>query len=292
MTPSKLQHAIDATERGLRVFPQVGKVPKIRKWPENASSKATVVTRWWTRWPDADIGVALDADTYVLDADTPEANEAMANLDLPRTLMVGTARGCHAYFRVPHELARMPGGGIEGLRCIEGKGRPGPVTWAGSVHKSGHVYSVICDAPIATLPGALVREIGPRRAQVNAGEATDAERAEWAHRCRDARGHAASMMAGYDFCRELIQDGEAELRLILRTLRCDLDLMPTGWADRFFRAAATAGPLVASGSVGLDEAIGELTAVFYACDTDGGDPEHVLRSIERGVALGAREAGL
>ncbi len=32
--------------------------------------------------------------------------------------------------------------------------------------------------------------------------------------------------------------------------------------------------------------------MFHDLDTDGGDPSHVLRSIERGIAMGARESGL
>src|SRR4051812_17153635 len=158
---SKLEHALDAAARGFRVFPQTGKRPAIRNGPENASSKPSVITRWWTRWPDADIGIALDADVYVLDADTPEAIAETLKLNLPPTLKVLTARGFHLYFRVQSQLARKTGGGA-GFDSIEGKGMPGPVTWAGSVHPSGHVYTISFDAPIAMMPGPLVQAIGPR----------------------------------------------------------------------------------------------------------------------------------
>lgn len=281
---TKLEHALDAARRGLPVFPQIGKVPKIKQWPLNASAKESVITRWWTRWPDADIGIALPADVYVLDTDSDDALTAATDLRLPRTLTVKTARGSHYYFHVPFPLARMTGGGA-GLRAIEGKGTPGPVTWAGSVHPSGHVYEIEVDAPIATMPGALVREIGPKRNQQRVGEATRDERTAWSFLYARVvrRAEDGSMMP-----RELLIDARADRALVLRALRCELPDMPTGWADRFFRAGAYLGPHVAAGAYDLDTAIQELTAVFNDLDTQGGDPGHVLRSIERGLATGAR----
>ncbi len=279
---TKLDHALDACSRGFRVFPADGKRPRIRDWPNNASAKASVAERHWTRWPDADIAIALDPDIYVFDADSPEALQVLADLDLPRTLTVRTARGQHRYFRVPHELARMPGGG-EGLRALEGKGAPGPVHWAGSVHHTGHVYAIEHDLPIADMPADLVFRIGPRLASRNNGEATDAERALYA-----ARREQALTLAGPAFT--VLLDARADLRLVLRALRCELPDMPSGWADRLFRAGAYLGPCVATGALGLDEVIEELTALFHQLDTDKNDPGHALRSIERGVAVGAREA--
>lgn len=273
---SKLEYALDAASRGFRVFPQQGKRPSIKAWPSNASSKDSVIQRWWARWPDADIGLALDPDVYVLDADTEAALDALAALKLPRTLQVTTARGLHIYFRVPHELARQsPRPGATGLRAVEGKGAPGPVTWAGSRHPSGHQYIVRLDAPIANMPGALVRAIGPRREQTRAGEATAGERSDWAAALNGA--------CAYDRT-----DGRADLRLVLRALRSDLPHMDVGWADRFYRDAAYLGPHIAGGGLDLDETIGALTAVFNELDQEQGSPEHVLRSIARGVAAGAR----
>ncbi len=298
-TPTrKLDYALDALARGLRVFPQDGKRPKIRDWPNNATDKASVVERWWTRWPDADIGIALSPDLYVFDTDSPEALDALRDLGLPRTLMVETARGRHYYFRVPHQLARMPGGG-EGLRAVEGKGSPGPVTWAGSIHAgTGARYEILVDAPIANMPRALVEAIGPKRDQQFAGDVRADERALWAERHTGISLRAAPRAPGpatllYAAAARLgVADARADLALVLRALRCELPDMPSGWADRFFRAGAYLGPHVACGALDLDTAIQELTTVFHDLDTDGGDPGHVLRSIERGIAMGARESGL
>lgn len=297
MPLTKMGHALDAASRGLPVFPQDGKRPRIRNWPANATLKESVIRRWWDRWPDADIGITLPPDIYVLDADTPYS-VALAGriLGAEPTLAVATARGVHLYYRVPHELRRLSplphakGGFAE----LEGKGSPGPVTWAGSVHKSGHVYTIQHDAPIAHMPGVTVRAIGPKPSRAGAsGEATDAERKAWHVRCmRVVRAIHAGERPGQLAAIELRADGKANLALARRALRSELGDMPTGWADRFYRAAASVGPDVATGALGLDEAITELTELFYELDEQGGSPYHVLRSIERGVADGARAVQL
>lgn len=281
---SKLDHALDAAARGLRVFPQKAKIPGIKRWPDSASAKPATIEKWWARRPNADIGIALDVDTYVLDADSYEAVAAQIDLDLPRTLKVATDRGAHLYFKVPHELARQAA--VCGVPGLEGKGAPGPVTWAGSAHPSGFVYRIVVDAPIADMPAWLAERIGPRRPRVDAGEATDAERADWA-RARESvvsRATPATLVAA--------EDARADLSLTLRALRFKyLPHLAHGWADRMFLAAAYLGPHVAVGALGLDDTIKELTAVFEECNTaPTGEPDHVLRSIERGLAMGARGA--
>lgn len=285
-TKTKLEWALDAAARGLRVFPQVGKRPSIRRWPDNATASEEAIHRWWTRWHDADIGIALATHLYVLDADTLPAMHALYELGLPLTLTVATARGEHRYFRVPHELARMTGSGGDGLAALEGKGSPGPVTWAGSIHPSGFEYRIAVDAPIAHMPGELVRAIGPKRPTANAGEATPAEREQWATR------HRVVSMQHVGASEWVRDDAVADLRLTTRALQSELPDMLTGWASRFFRAGAYLGPHVASGGLGLDEAAKELTDLFHSLNTQGGDPSHVLRSIERGLATGARSVAL
>lgn len=299
MSMTRLEHALDAIDRGLRVLPAAGKVPKIRKWPENATANPKVAERWWTRWPDADIGIALTPDLYVFDADSPAAIDALniivgSDMLSCGTLTVATARGFHAYFRVPFQLARLtPQPGATGLHAIEGKGIPGPVTWAGSIHSSGWRYEIVDDLPIANMPAYLVREIGPKRSQATVGDATPTERALYAARHTTLFAKTLSRNAdAADQAAFVLGDTVADLRLVLRALRLELPDMPSGWADRFFRAGAYLGPSVACGGLDFDETIQELTAVFHELDTDGGDPGHVLRSIERGLATGAREAGL
>lgn len=285
---SKLEHALDAAVHGLPVFPQQGKVPAIRAWPTNASAKPSVIERWWTRWPEHDIGIALPPDIYVLDADSSVALMDYDRLGLPRTLRVQTARGFHAYFRVPAQLARVSPGGP--LGALEGKGAPGPVTWAGSVHPTGVVYRLVVDAPIATMPGELVRRIGPKRAGRRQGEATPEEQGRWAHAASNLRYTVQRHDPGTDILTDLVRDAQADLHMAQRALDCELPEMEHGWADRFYRAAAYLGRHIPSGALTLDEVTGELVAMFQKHDTRGDDPSHVFRSIRRGAAAGARDA--
>lgn len=288
---SKLAHALDAASRNLPVFPQSGKVPGIRSWPTNASTNPDVIKRWWQRRPDADIGVALPSDIYVLDADTPEAMNALGEWDLSgSTLTIATARGVHMYFRVPHELKRLtPKAGGMGLDALEGKGRPGPVTWAGSVHPSGFTYAIVRDVPITWMPGELVRAIGPRVDTASADEASPTERAAW-QAAHMANVHAGTTSTGPALDAAL--DARTDLAFVRRQLHDELPEMATGWADRFYRAGAQLGQHVASGALSYDAARGALEQMFMAADSQGGDSEHVLRSIARGLAAGAREATL
>lgn len=286
---TKLEHALDAASRGLRVFPQAGKRPSIKRWPDNASKDPEVITRWWRKCPDADIGIALDPDVYVLDADNENAHDWLGSYVVAEapTLTIATARGMHAYYRVPHELARKtPVPAAMDFACVEGKGSPGPVTWAGSIHSTGVAYQIMHDLAIAEMPGELVRAIGPRRSTRENGEATDVERAEWARRASACEQEAQAP----GMARFALGDAQADLHLTLRALRYDLPHMPTGWADRAFRAGAYLGPHIASGGLSLDYAAKELADLFMDLDEQGDNPEHVLRSIDRGLATGARSA--
>src|SRR5262245_24333267 len=68
--------ALDFGKRGWRVFPcfeatakgecgcgdssceNVGKHPRIARWPGLATTDSKTIRRWWTKWPTANIGIA------------------------------------------------------------------------------------------------------------------------------------------------------------------------------------------------------------------------------------------
>ena len=35
----------------------IGKHPRIGNWPEEAATDPETITKWWTRWPQANIGI-------------------------------------------------------------------------------------------------------------------------------------------------------------------------------------------------------------------------------------------
>ncbi len=101
------QAALDYAARGWPVFPVKprAKEPLVDRGCLEATTNAAQVRQWWTRWPDANIGlhlaaaglVAVDADTY-----KPECRFGtfMLGRDMPDTLIQRSARGgTHFIFR-------------------------------------------------------------------------------------------------------------------------------------------------------------------------------------------------
>src|SRR5207253_9672726 len=100
------------------------------------------VREWFTRWPDANVGVVTGAVSglVVVDLDSLEAVQEFlrrwGNQPLS-TPVVRTGRGVQVYFR--HPGASVPNrAGLLPDTDIRGDG--GFVVAPGSVHESGHVY--------------------------------------------------------------------------------------------------------------------------------------------------------
>src|SRR5689334_20829035 len=87
--PNMMKTALDYAERGWKVFPvhspvaggqcscgdkQCGKIakhPRIRQWNTAATTDARQITEWWTKWPNANIGILTGPTSgiWVLDVD-------------------------------------------------------------------------------------------------------------------------------------------------------------------------------------------------------------------------------
>ncbi|WP_193140972.1 phage/plasmid primase, P4 family [Meridianimarinicoccus sp. MJW13] len=125
--PSLLEAALSHAGRGWHVFPlrrgtkgrdATGASTHLLSEGHNgASSDPEVVRTWWTRWPDANIGLHLAASgLVVVDADTYkpgcEWQAFIRGRDLPSTLVQDSARGGkHYIFRAP------PGVSYPGTLC-------------------------------------------------------------------------------------------------------------------------------------------------------------------------------
>lgn len=162
-----LDYALQYAGRSWRVFPvhapaadgcscgrssckDRGKHPRIKAWQNNATTDAEQITRWWTRWPDANIGIATGGGLVVLDIDGPQEmallRAAVARYGpLPPAPAVRTGRGLHLYFR----------GDIGGSRKIGGllfRGAGGFVIAPPSLHANGNRYQWVKAAPLPELP--------------------------------------------------------------------------------------------------------------------------------------------
>jgi hypothetical protein len=93
-------------QRGLVPIP-IGsdKVP-LMKWEafQQEPPHADQVDEWWTRWPEANVGVVTGkvSGVVVLDADGPEGLESLKALHTQATTWLSrTGRGLHQWFRHP-----------------------------------------------------------------------------------------------------------------------------------------------------------------------------------------------
>lgn len=174
-----LRTALAYAERGWPVFPvhspappgcscgrpdcnRIGKHPRTVKGLKDASRDIGMIREWWSRWPDANIGIATGPGSgiFVLDLDGEKGRASLAALEtqhgpLPATLTSITGRadgGEHRWFNYPaeHEIRNSSGRLGVGLDV---RGTGGYVIVPPSVHESGRAYQwadsqhTIADAP-------------------------------------------------------------------------------------------------------------------------------------------------
>ena len=174
-----LDIALDCIARGWHVFPcfPAKKKPLIdggKQWA-NASPQESDIRAWWAKWPDANVAIAGNGSWLaVVDVDHGLDNEAAwrawcVRNGIPETYTVRTGRrpefGVQMYF-----AGSMADVGVFHLDGCSGqvKSEGGYVMAAGCIHPdSGERYEVICDSPVAPLPGVVRRLRKPATAPSN-----------------------------------------------------------------------------------------------------------------------------
>ena len=160
-----LEIALAHIARGHRVHPLTPKT-KVPLTPHgwiDASGDEGQVSEWWTKWPDANVGIACGpSGLCVLDCDhgLNSAEEFFAWRDecgLPPTLTIRTGRrdsfGVQMYY-----AGAIPTTTWDNLHGCSGdiKSLGGYVLAAGSIHPvTGEQYTVLCDVPIVPTPDSV-----------------------------------------------------------------------------------------------------------------------------------------
>jgi hypothetical protein len=162
-----IQVAIEFARKGHSVFPCVAKdkKPLTANGFKDASNDPAVVADWWTRYPQANIGMPTGAASglVVLDVDIDptvgkNGEQTLAALlkgrePLPQTLEVKTPRGGrHIYFKNPNYRIPCSTGKLGPGLDVRGEG--GYVLLPPSKTKYGR-YEYLKRVPIAELPGWL-----------------------------------------------------------------------------------------------------------------------------------------
>ena len=150
------QAALAYGERGWRVFPcrPRGKEPLTQHGFKDGTTDPDRIRSWWTRWPDANIGIRTGDGLLVLDIDGDQGKASIQGKHLPPTVTCLTGNGTHYYFTGTGRcrVGIRPG--------IDIRGSGGYVIAAPSIHPSGAVYSWADDLspddiPLAPAPAWL-----------------------------------------------------------------------------------------------------------------------------------------
>lgn len=157
--------AITYAKRGLRVLPLQprGKLPLTEHGSRDATSDAAELERWWSRWPEANVGIATGAGLHVIDLDGSEGVETWRALTAEHgrveSLVARTGSGgWHIYLSTDRHLsntAKKLGPGIDT------RGEGGYVVAPPSIHPNGWRYEILNDVPLAAVPDWLLVLLAP-----------------------------------------------------------------------------------------------------------------------------------
>jgi Bifunctional DNA primase/polymerase, N-terminal len=138
---------------------------------KDATTNRARILAWWTRHPQANIGLATGHRFDVLDIDGPTGEAAIRTLAATHGLhssgpLVQTGGGGWHYYLAPTGLGNVP---PDGLAHVDWRGRGGYVVAPPSRHASGHPYRWVSgrdlDAPLAEVAAPLRARLERRSLQ-------------------------------------------------------------------------------------------------------------------------------
>jgi Bifunctional DNA primase/polymerase, N-terminal len=144
------------------------KHPLVRHGINDATTNPAQLEDWWSRWPQANLGLATGVVFDALDVDGPAGLAALrqlartANLRLPGPLVATGGGGWH-YWYAPSGLGNRP---PRGLTHVDWRGLGGSVLAPPSRHASGGRYRWLRGldpAPLPEVPAALRALLEPHR---------------------------------------------------------------------------------------------------------------------------------
>ncbi|MEU4243962.1 bifunctional DNA primase/polymerase [Actinoplanes sp. NPDC026619] len=116
-----------------------GKHPRVRRGLHDASRQPQVIRAWWSRWPDANIGLVTGTVLDVCDIDTASGLHVVLDLlDVirPPGPLIRTGSGWHLWYaagELPSRVAIAPG--------VDWRGHGGLVVAPPSLHTTGNRYT-------------------------------------------------------------------------------------------------------------------------------------------------------
>jgi Bifunctional DNA primase/polymerase, N-terminal len=138
---------------------------------KDATTNRARVLAWWTRHPQANIGLATGHRFDVLDVDGPAGERAIGQLAAAHGLassgpLVRTGGGGWHFYLTPTGLGNVH---PRDLDHVDWRGRGGYVVAPPSRHASGHPYQWLAgrdlDTPAGQVPAVLLERLQPRQLQ-------------------------------------------------------------------------------------------------------------------------------
>ncbi|HEX7735625.1 MAG TPA: bifunctional DNA primase/polymerase, partial [Ktedonobacteraceae bacterium] len=176
--PEMIDYALEYAGFGWRVLPlhsihsgdcscgrencsSMGKHPRVKNGVKEATSEREQITRWWTQWPGANIGLASGGGVYVIDIDCSKGGsvESLAELGVPGLEWTFTVRtgsgGYHLYLRCAEDLPNTAG---KLAPFVDTRGAGGYIVAPPSRNKYGS-YSRYCDLSMQPIPERLLARL-------------------------------------------------------------------------------------------------------------------------------------
>jgi hypothetical protein len=161
-----IEAALEYAEMGLRIVPLgvKSKKPRIKGWPERASTDPGTIVDWFRQWPGSNVGILTGGGLIAVDVDPRNGGKASfrkltKGRRLPETAEAMTgSRGRHYLFRAaPARQFRSAHGILPGIDILAEKGM---IVAAPSVHPTARKEYVWLRHPrhgIAPAPNWLLR---------------------------------------------------------------------------------------------------------------------------------------
>jgi hypothetical protein len=169
MTSSdKLTAALEYIVEGFKVFPvSIDKTPLTPHGLKDATQTQQGVRGYWTKYPDAGIGIVTD-NLIVLDFDAKSGGlESRDTLEkkygLPQTRIHGTGGGgFHYIYKNPNGTKVKNATNLGGYPGFDVRGNGGYIVAPPSLHESGNTYMVYDYSPIVPAPAWFFKLVAPK----------------------------------------------------------------------------------------------------------------------------------
>ena len=276
-----VEKAVSSASLGWRIHPlhPGEKKPRLKNWPEKATTDQTTILGWWMKWPESNVGIATGDGLIILDVDGPDGRESLKEFSsLPPTITATTPRadgGMQVYFSADEELEEVAKNRVQLLPGLDIRAAGGYVV-----------------APPSSLDPYDKNPEGGEYTWVDYSSPEDVDLAPAPDWLRELlvtghRAHGQKQVAPRKTATETTRYGEVALQRECAELARTSE---PGRNNQLNEAAFSIGRLVAGGEIVEAEARQALTAAADDCRLIADDGERqVQATLNSGLSSGMKE---